>query len=112
MSSYGTGEYTVKYVDDSYQVYAEGFGNLSTTDALKCLEEIDQLEVEDPCGEGKINMGGFCTKVHPGLKVKYSYWRVSSWQVYMNIKNGGNYKIPGIYTDKDGTYSCVYEYEN
>ena len=109
MDDYGLSVYTVKYVDYSYDVFAEGFESLTNGQALSCLKELDRVSVDDPCGDGEIDFG--MTDVHPGLDVEYSYWRVSSSTVLMNEMYGGNYKTPGIYCNQYGT-TCVYECEN
>lgn len=110
MVNYGLSDYTVKYVDYSYDVFAEGFGSLTNGQALSCLKELDKVSVDDPCGDGKIDFG-LMPHVHPGLDVEYSYWRVSSLDVWMNKTYGGNYKKAGIYCNQYGT-TCVYECEN
>ena len=110
MEDYGLSVYTVKYVDYSYDVFAEGFGNLTNGKALSCLKELDRVSIDDPCGDGKIDFGTM-TNVHPGLDVEYSYWRVSSATVLVNEMYGGNYKKAGIYCDQYGL-TCVYECDN
>lgn len=110
MDDYGLNVYTVKYVDYSYDVFAEGFESLTNGQALSCLKELDRLSIDDPCGDGKIDFG-IMTDVHPGLDVEYSYWRVSSSDVYLNEMYGGNYKQAGIYCNQYGNI-CVYECDN
>lgn len=109
MDDYGLNVYTVKYVDYSYDVFAEGFESLSNGQALSCLKELDRVSIDDPCGDGKIDFGR--TNVHPGLDVEYSYWRVSSYTVKINEMYGGNNKKAGIYCNQYGA-TCVYECDN
>ena len=110
MDDYGLSVYTVKYFDYSYDVFAEGFESLTKGQALSCLKELDGVSVDDPCGDGEIDFGSM-TDVHPGLDVEYSYWRVSSSDVYLNEMYGGNYKQAGIYCNQYGN-TCVYECDN
>lgn len=109
MNRYGIYSYAVKYVDYSYDVFAVGFESLTNGEALKCLKELDNVSIDDPCGDGKIDFG--MTDVHPGLDVDYSYWRVSSTTVMLNEMYGGNYKTPGIYCNQYGL-ECIYACEN
>lgn len=110
MDDYGLNTYKVKYVDHSYEVYAVGFENLTNGKALSCLERLDAVSINDPCGDGKIDFG-IMTHVHPGLDVEYSYWRVDSFTVALNETYGGNYKTAGIYCNQFGN-TCIYECEN
>ncbi len=124
MDKYGLNIYKVKPdIRDTvveYDVYAEKFDSLNALDALDCLKELDKVSIMDPCGKGKIGLGlgfGDFVRVHPGLDVEYSYWRVSSSTVLMNKINGGLYKTPGIYWNKYKTNEyaageCIFEYEN
>ena len=112
MDDYGLSVYTVKYVDYSYDVFAEGFGKLTAGQALSCLKELDRVSIDDPCGDGEIDFG--TTNVHPGLDVAYSYWRVSSATIMVNEmygSYGSKYEKAGIYCNQYGTI-CVYECEN
>lgn len=110
MDDYGLSIYAVKYCNYSYDVFAEGFENLTNGQALSCLKELDRVSVDDPCGDYEIDFG-VMTSVHPGLDVEYSYWRVSSLDVAMNEMYGGNYEKAGIYCNQYGS-TCVYECEN
>lgn len=109
MDDYGLTTYDVKYTDYSYDVYAEGFDELTNGEALALLKELDGVSVDDPFGDYEIDFG--MTNVHPGLDVEYSYWRVSSFTVDYNKKYGGSYEVPGIYCNLYGN-ECVYECEN
>lgn len=112
MNRYGLDTYTVKYVDNTYAVYAEGFESLTNGKALDCLVALDDVSVDDPCGDGKLEFG--VTHVHPGLDVEYSYWRISSVTISLNEMyniNDKNYTNPGIYCDEYGI-KCVYVCEN
>lgn len=109
MDDYGLSSYTVKYVDYSYDVFAVGFESLTNGQALSCLEELDEVSVDDPYGDGMIDFG--ITNVHPGLDVEYSYWRVSSSTVSLNKMYGRGYEKAGVYCNQYGI-TCVYECEN
>lgn len=111
MAEYGLDTYTVKYLDYDYDVYAEGFESLTNAEALACLKALDGVSVDDPCGDGEIEFSASFTRVHPGLDVEYSYWRVSSGLVYVNRTYGGGYSTPGIYCNRYGN-TCVYACEN
>ena len=110
MAKYGLDTYTVKPVGYGYDVYAPGFDSLTNGEALKCLKALDRVSIDDPCGDGKIDLGPM-TDVHPGLDVEYSYWRVSSGTVIVNKAYGGNYEVPGIYCNLNGI-ECIYECDN
>lgn len=110
MDDYGLSGYTVKYVDYSYDVFAPGFESLTNGEALSCLEELDRVSVDDPCGDGEIDLG-LVPEVHPGLDVWYSYWRVGSFTAAYSRKTGGVCNVPGLYCNQYGT-RCVYECEN
>ena len=110
MDDYGLITYIVQHVDYSYEIFAEGFENLTNGEALSCLKELDGVSTDDPCGDGEIDFGVFA-QVHPGLDVEYSYWRVSSWLASYRKNNGGNGTVPGIYCNQYGN-ECVYECEN
>lgn len=107
MNRYGLYHYKVKKNDYRYDVYAEGFESLTKGEGLDCLKELDGVSIDDPCGDDKIDFGTM-TNVHPGLDVEYSYWRVSSQTIWLNEMFGGNYKVPGIYCDRNGL-ECIYE---
>lgn len=109
MEDYGLSVYDVKFVDYSYHVFAEGFEQLTNGQALSCLEELDRVSVDDPCGNGEIDFK--TTQVHPGLDVEYSYYRVSSYTVWLCEMYGGNRTKAGVYCDQYGD-NCVYECEN
>lgn len=109
MDDYGLSVYTVKHFDYSYDVFAEGFESLTNGEALSCLEKLDSVSVDDPCGDGKIGFGG--TNVHPGLDLDYSYWRVSSLEVSVTKLTLGIDRKPGIYCNQYGV-KCVYECDN
>lgn len=111
MYSYGLTNYTVKYYDYAYEVFAEGFEYLTNAEALSLLKELDNVSCNDPCGDGKIDFGGMAN-VHPGLNVDYSYWRVSSYLVTFNKMHNGGYTKAGIYCNKGGRNMCVYECES
>lgn len=111
MDDYGLSVYTVKYCDYRYDVFAEGFESLTNGQALSCLKKLDGVSVDDPCGDGKIDLRSVMTHVHPGLDVEYSYWRVSSSTVKLNKREGGGYEKAGIYCNQYGS-TCVYECEN
>ena len=110
MAEYGLDTYTVKPAGYGYDVYASGFDSLTNGEALKCLKALDRVSIDDPCGDGKIDLGPM-TDVHPGLDVEYSYWRVSSGTVIVNKAYGGNYEVPGIYCNLNGI-ECIYECDN
>ena len=111
MDDYGLSVYAVKYVDHFYpEVFAEGFERLTDEQALSCLKELDEISIEDPCGDDEIDFGAM-THVHPGLDVEYSYWRVSSLDVLLNQMFAGNYTEAGIYCNQYGS-TCVFQSEN
>lgn len=114
MDSYGLAPYEVKTRYSDYEVYAEGFESLTNGEALACLEELDNISIDDPINDDSLSLGGVVgmVHVHPGLDVEYSYWRVSSLTVLDNEIFGGNYTKPGIYCDRDGSNKCIFEYEN
>lgn len=112
MDDYGLSVYTVKYVEHDYDVFAEGFEHLTKSQAFACLKKLDRVEIDDPCGDGKISFGDYVsyTYVHPGLDVEYSYWRVPSSVVLINkmYGGGGGFTKAGIYCNQYGL-TCVYE---
>lgn len=115
MDDYGLSVYTVKYVDNSYEVFAEGFEDLTKGEALACLEELDDVSTDDPFEDEDLDFGwAGMTKVHPGLNVEYSYWRVSTRIINYNNIVGGGYanKKAGIYYNRYGGSTCVYACDN
>ena len=113
MNKYGLYTYEVRYVEDAYdyEIFAVGFESLTKGEGLALLKKLDSVSIDDPCGiDDEIDFGTM-TRVHPGLDVEYSYWRVSSSIVSLNKMYGGNYKTPGIYCNEYGM-KCIYECEN
>ena len=110
MEEYGITTYSVKYNDYTYDIYAENFELLTKGNALELLNKLENVSVNDPYGDGEIDFGTM-VHIHPGIGVKYSYWRVSSWQAKVNESFGGKYTIPGVYCDKDEV-KCIYEAES
>lgn len=112
MEDYGFDVYDIKYVEYFPELYVEGFEKFSCGEALAFLKELDAVSIDDPCGKLMRVDFGPMTHVHPGLDVDYSYWRVSSATVVLNMTSGGNYTTPGIYCDSNGTEECIFECEN
>lgn len=86
MMQYGLSTYAVKYIDDRYEVYAEGLESLTVNNLLACLVKLDSVSIDDPCGDDEIDFG--LAHIHPGLDVEYSYWRISSSVAALNNKLG------------------------
>lgn len=109
MEDYGLDTYKVKYFGSSYDVFAEDFEELTKGEALYCLEELDNISINDPIDDSELDFGR--THVHPGLNVEYSYWRVPSYIVEINKMYGGGYKVPGLYCNEYGN-ECILEWDN
>lgn len=110
MMQYGLSTYAVKYIDDRYEVYAEGLESLTVNNLLACLVKLDSVSIDDPCGDDEIDFG--LAHIHPGLDVEYSYWRISSSVAALNNKLGlPLYETPGIYCDRYGI-ACFVACEN
>ena len=110
MMQYWLSTYAVKYIDDRYEVYAEGLESLTVNNLLACLVKLDSVSIDDPCGDDEIDFG--LAHIHPGLDVEYSYWRISSSVAALNNKLGlPLYETPGIYCDRYGI-ACFVACEN
>lgn len=109
MSKYGISDYSVKGIHDGYnffEVYAEGFENLSNGKAMDLLIELDSVsDLDDPCGGDKISFSS--VNVYPGKDADYYYYRISTAWVRTGISN---YKYPGIYSSYG--MQCVYQCDN
>ena len=103
MDDYGLSVYTVKYVDSSYEVFAEGFGSLSYRQELSCLIDLEDVSVADPCGDGEIDLGA--PHVHPGLNAEDSYFRFSSSAALLAKALGANLSA-GLYYGNICVYAC------
>lgn len=110
MSSYDIADYSVGDIrDDGYnffEVYAEGFEDLSKKDAMKMLIDLDKVgDIDDPLGGKDISLSS--VNIYPGKDADYYYYRVTSaW-----VKAGkSNYTKPGIYTSNG--MKCVYPCDN
>lgn len=112
MTKYGLTTYKVVATETySFEIYAEGFEELTNGQAIACLTELDAVCVDDPYNE-LVDVDFGMTKVHPGMDVSYGYWRVSSHTVQMNRQYGGNYTQAGLYCDRTGRNECVYACRN
>lgn len=109
MKQYRLNTYEVKYTGGGYDIYAPAFELLTPDEALECLKQLDNISIDDPCGEGKIDFG-LSTHVHPGLDIDYSYWRISSSQAKYMSDQSGTKRTPGIYCDQYGT-ECIFASE-
>lgn len=109
MTKYGITDYTVGDIDDGFnffEVYAEGFENLTNGKAMEMLIALDSVtDLEDPCGGEKISFS--TVNVYPGKNADYYYYRVSTAWVNMGKSN---YTKAGIYSSYG--MKCVYECKN
>jgi len=116
MNQYGLRDYIVGDIYEglnvSFDVFAEGFEQLSNVDALALLKELDYgREIDDPCGGEKIKISSvnfyprkeFAEDKYAG----YYYYRISTSWVNTGISK---YTMPGIYTSNGR--KCVYRCDN
>ena len=109
MNEYGITDYTVDDIEEGYnffEIYAEGFENLTKAEALECLIALDRIsDLDDPCGKEKISFSS--ANVHPSKDADYYYYRISTAWVNMGKSN---YTQPGIYSSYGR--ECVYACDN
>ncbi len=116
MNQYGLSDFIVGDIDEglnvSFDVFADGFEQLSNGDALALLKELDRArETDDPCGGKKIQISS--VNFYPRKEFRndkyagYYYYRIStSWVNY----GRSNYTMPGVYTSNG--MKCVYVCDN
>lgn len=108
MTEYGITDYTVGDIDDgfniSFDVYAEGFEDLTNGEAMELLKALGSVDdLDDPCGGERISLPS--VDIYPGKDAGYYYYRVSTAQLLVS-----NYKKAGIYSSYGP--QCVYECDN
>lgn len=112
MGKYGLYSYSVGALfDDYFPIYAYEFESLTYEEALECLEELDNISIDDPCETGN-ELSFDSAHVFPRRDADYCYWRESSWEAYVRSVAGLPVKEPGLYCDQYGSDECIFPCAN